>query len=498
LPLLTSRHWVSRAVFLRALGVVYAFAFLSLARDGRGLFGARGILPIAAFLDGQRGAFGSLAPLHAPSVFWFSASDGALFVAAWAGVVVGSLLVFGCASSVALAGAWFLWLSFVTTGQAFIGYPCDLLLLEAGFLAILLSPGISWKPRFAPAWPVVFLFRWLAFRALFGAGVARLQGDSCWGSLTCLPEYFETAPGVTLVSFYVHALPLPVHRVLGFLSLFGELVVPFGFFAPRRLRMMAGGATAVLGALSALLTNAQFSSVMILLCSVFCFDDALFERTPIARLVAMRDGAELVRSRFVAVAVACGALFVMSLFSLPRTLAPTPGMEASLEPLHLVNAYGVVEGVERTRTEIVFEGTWDDVAVGPAHWLEYELPCKPGAPARAPCLPSPGARRLDVRLWQAALGDFRREPWVIRVMDDLLRENPVVTSLFARDPFVAKPPRFVRAERYRYRFVSANEPPYWHRERLDEYVRPFSTKDPALYEYLALHGWLRDAGDSGR
>ncbi len=473
---------------------MYAFAFLSLARDGKGLLGGRGVLPIASFLAAQREMFGAPAPLRVPSLFWLSASDGVLVGAAWTGVLVALLLVAGCASSVALALAWFLWLSFVTTGQVFVAYPCDLLLVEAGFLAILLSPSASFKPRFAPAWPVVFLLRWLAFRALFGAGIARLHSDPCWSSLTCLPEYFETAPGATIASFYAHALPPGVHRVLGFLALFGELVVPFGFFAPRRVRMIAGAVTAVLSALSALLTSAQFSSLMILLLSVFCFDDAFFERTPIARRAVARDGAELSRRRFIAVGAACAVLFALSLLLLPRTLSPTPGMEASLEPLHLVNAYGVVEAVERTRTEVVFEGTWDDVASGPAHWLEYELPCKPGDPARAPCSPSPYVHRLDVHLWQAALGDFRREPWVIRVMDDLLRENRDVTSLFARDPFVTRPPRFVRAERYRYRFASGSEPPYWRRERIDDYVRPFSTQDPALYEYLFLHHWLRDAG----
>jgi hypothetical protein len=177
---------------------------------------------------------------------------------------------------------------------------------------------------------------------------------------------------------------------------------------------------------------------------------------------------------------------------LPRTLSPEPGTEPSLEPLHLVNAYAVIEAVERKRTEVVFEGTRDDVALGPVHWTEYELPCKPGDPARAPCMPSPYVHRLDVRLWQAALGDFRREPWVIRVVDDLLRENRDVTGLFGRDPFAGKPPRFVRAERYRYRFSTANEAPYWQREPIDEFVRPVSTEDPALNEYLFLHGWGHD------
>ncbi len=489
---MTWRHWASRAVFLRALGLVYAVAFLGFALQGRGLFGAQGILPVAEFLAEQRKSLGASAPAHVPSLFWLSASDGALAAAAWTGVFLGLLLVAGCQSGAVLAAAWLLYLSFVTTAQVFAGSVSDLLLLEAGVLAILLSPGLRWSARFAPAWPVVFLMRWLAFRVLLGSAIARLHGDPCWERLTCLPEYLETRPGPTFASFYLHALPLPVHRVTSFVALFVELVVPFGFLGPRRPRALAGAITAVASALAMLFTSAQFASFVVLALSLFCFDDELVERFPVTRRLLARDDAKLERPRFMAISAACAVLFALGLLLLPRTLSPMPGTEPSLEPLHLVNTYGVIEGVERTRSEVVFEGTRDDVARGTAQWTEYELPCKPGDPARGPCMPSPYLRRLDLRLWQAALGDFRREPWVIRVVDDLLRENHAVTSLFARDPFAGKPPRFVRAERYRYRFSNASEPRYWRREPIDEFVRPVSTEDPALREYLLRHGWLRD------
>jgi hypothetical protein len=486
---MTWRHWASRAVFLRALGLVYAVAFLGFALQARGLFGAQGILPIAEFLSEQRRTLGASAPLHVPSLFWLSTSDGALAMAAWTGVVLGLLMVAGCASSAVLGAAWVLYLSFVTTGQVFAGSVSDLVLLEAGVLAVLSSPGLRWKAAFAPAWPVVFLLRWLAFRVLLGSAIGRLRSDPCWGSLTCLPEYLETRPGPTLASFYLHALPLPVHRLASFVSLFVELVVPFGFFGPKRLRAIAGAATVVASALAMFFTNAQFASLVVLALALFCFDDDVLERSAITRRLVVRDATKVDRRRFTAISAACAVLFVLSLLLLPRTLSPMPGTEPSLEPLHLVSTYGVIEGVERARTEVVFEGTQDDVARGPAHWTEYELPCKPGDPARAPCAPSPYVHRFDLRLWQAALGDFRREPWVIRVVDDLLRENRAVTALFARDPFAGKPPRFVRAERYRYRFSGANEPPYWRREPIDEFVRPVSTEDPALREYLLRHGW---------
>ena len=33
---------------------------------------------------------------------------------------------------------------------------------------------------------VMWLFRWLLFRVMFGAGLIKLRGDLCWRDLTCL------------------------------------------------------------------------------------------------------------------------------------------------------------------------------------------------------------------------------------------------------------------------------------------------------------------------
>jgi len=60
--------------------------------------------------------------------------------------------------------------------------------LETGFLAIFLCPLLDWRPfarRPAPRL-VVWLFRWLAFRIMFGAGLIKIRGDPCWRDLTCL------------------------------------------------------------------------------------------------------------------------------------------------------------------------------------------------------------------------------------------------------------------------------------------------------------------------
>ena len=480
------------AAFLRALGVVYVAAFLPLARDASALLGPRGLLPVTAFLEEQRGTFGAAAPLHFPSLFWLSASDGALAAAAWAGVLGGVLLALGVTSRAVLLAAWVLYASFVVTGQAFVAYRGDLLLVEAGFLASVALP--SRGRSGAPAVFFVFLFRWLTFRLLFGAAIARLSSDPCWRSLTCLPSLLETGRGPTSLAFVLHALPAPLQRFFSFVALAAELVVPFASFGPRRVRTGAALVTAAVSIASMLCANTGFERLLVVALCLFCLDDETLGHVRALRWLPRAEITESVApkaSRFDVATIIGAVLFGVSLLLLPRMLSPAPGEATSLDPLHLVNAYGVIEPVEHERTEVVFEGTNDDVATGPAHWLEYELPCKPGDPSRAPCWPTPYLHRLDARLWEASLGDFRREAWVVRVVDDLLRGNRTVTRLFSRDPFAGKPPRFVRIERYHYRFAAAGEPRYWHREPIDDFVRPFSVEDPALYEFLSMRGWLR-------
>jgi hypothetical protein len=263
-------------------------------------------------------------------------------------------------------------------------------------------------------------------------------------------------------------------------------------FGPRRVRHLAGVITIGVRVLVLLAANPGFSSVLLIVLSVACFDDDVLERLPFTKSLAASAGTEEPGGgRTIAVRAISFILFGLSVLQLPVLWSPIVGGDPSIEPFHLVNSYGAIEAVGQEREEVVFEGTRDDVAVGDAHWVEYELPCKPGDPSRAPCLTTLHARRLDLRLWQASLGDFRREPWVIRLVDDLLRENAAVTALFARDPFAGNPPLFVRAERFRYRFSGKGDAPYWQRESLGDFVRPFSLKDPALYEYLFRKGWLR-------
>jgi hypothetical protein len=119
----------------------------------------------------------------------------------------------------------------------------------------------------------------------------------------------------------------------------------------------------------------------------------------------------------------------------------------------------------------VFEGSDDGV-----DWKEYSLPFKPGELSRRPRWVAPYQPRLDWQLWFAALGPPDNSPWVGTVCEKLLRGEPEVLALFARNPFPEHPPRDVRVVRYRYEFTGGSDRArtgnWWRRTPIDFFVPP--------------------------
>src|SRR5262249_41577075 len=128
-------------------------------------------------------------------------------------------------------------------------------------------------------------------------------------------------------------------------------------------------------------------------------------------------------------------------------------MNTSFEPLSLVNTYGAFGAVGRERYEVILQGTQDERLDEHTQWLEYELPCKPGDIRRRPCIVSPYQYRLDWQIWFAAFSSYEDQPWLIHFVYKLLRGDRTVERLLSYNPFPDTPPRYVRAELYRYEFT---------------------------------------------
>jgi hypothetical protein len=439
--------------------------------------------------------------LTLPTLFWIDCSDATLHAAAWLGLVLSVAALLGATNALLQLSLWALYLSFVQIGQLFYGYGWETQLLETGFLAVFLCPlrGLRPLPSASPPVAVIWLFRWLIIRIMLGAAAIKLRGDPCWRDFTCLVYHYETQPIPNPLSWWLNALPRWVHVAGVAYNHFVELVVPFFVLGPRFLRHVAGAFLITFQVILILSGNLSFLNWLTIVPALACFDDAvlgrLVPRRLCARVLDRAAGAEpsrLHRGTAVALALLVAVLSVRPVLNL---LSPHQAMNRSYDPLHLVNTYGAFGSVGRERYEVVLEGTADDTVGPQTRWREYEFPCKPGDVARRPCIVSPYQDRVDWQLWFAAMSTVNRQPWLIHLVYQLLRGDPDVKRLLAVDPFPERPPRYIRAQLYRYEFTRPGDgdPDWWRRTFAGPYLRPVSLADADLREYLRRRGWLRPA-----
>jgi predicted DCC family thiol-disulfide oxidoreductase YuxK len=474
------------ALFLRLMGGVYLAAFVSLWVQVAGLVGSDGILPVRGYLSAAESQLGAARFWYLPTVLWLNASDLALHLVCAAGVVAALLAVVGVAPAGALACAWLGYLSLATVGQDFLRFQWDGLLLEAGFVAILLAPW-RWRSRLSsdppPSRAALWIGRWLLFRLMVSSAAVKLtSGDPTWHSLTALDYHYFTQPLPPWTAWYANLLPAAFQKMSVLVMFACEGVAPFLLFGPRRVRFIGAMAIAGLQALILITGNYGFFNLLTLALCALALDDGLLSR----RLeTAPRPVRTPAVGRWTRRVVALG-LFAMSLAPLSRALAvddgwlgPVAAAYRLTSPLQLVNPYGLFAVMTTARSEIVVEGSVDG-----REWQAYEFTYKPGDLARRPRFTTPHMPRLDWQMWFAALGSWRQNPWFLVFSQRLLEGSPSVRALLARDPFPAAPPRYLRARVYGYRFTTPEERrrdgDWWGRSLRGPYIPTLTLVDGRL------------------
>jgi predicted DCC family thiol-disulfide oxidoreductase YuxK len=470
IPIEVETFGIASWLFLRTLGAIYLIAFASFAVQASGLIGSHGISPVAEYLHALREYYGAVY-WQVPTVFWFNAGDRMIKAVGIGGICLSVLLLLGVRWRILRVALFVLYLSLVTAGQEFMGYQWDALLLEAGFLAILLgsSPVDAW------------LYRWLLFRLMFLSGVVKLaSGDPSWRHFTALPVHYETQPLPTPLAWYMYQWPEWFQRSSVGVVFFVELLVPFLIFAPRRVRLFAARAIIILQILILLTGNYAFFNVLTMAFCLFLVDDAFFRRrVPPKMMSATIDERSRPWSRAVCGAFASSALFVGGFqvarpFGLHWSVADAAIRLVS--PFEIINSYGLFAVMTTTRPEIVIEGSNDGVT-----WLAYGFKYKPGELTGRPAWVAPHQPRLDWQMWFAALGDYQSDPWIVRFMGRLLQGSPEVLGLLESNPFPDGPPHYIRAQLYQYSFTSPAERKstgaWWKRELKGVYVPAVSLRN---------------------
>jgi predicted DCC family thiol-disulfide oxidoreductase YuxK len=488
-------YFLTRWIFLRAIGVIYLIAFASLWMQVNGLIGHNGILPADQFVataQQQCNAQGIGLERYylLPTLCWFDPSDGFLNFQCAAGIILAILLITGIAPVPCLALLWLLYLSLATVGRDFFGFQWDNLLLEAGVLAIFFAP-LQILPRSSreapPSRIILWLLRLLLFKLIFSSGCVKLfSGDPNWRNFTALTFHYQTQPLPTWIGWYANQLPFSFQKFSCVVMFAIELGAPFLIFAPRRIRFLGGAAIVFLQILIMLTGNYTFFNLLTLALCLLLLDDFILSkfvpRKLCSRLSISHQLSGIPKPRWpgvITISIAAVVL-VVSLFQMSSMLgvrsdllAPVAALERWLSPLRSVNRYGLFAVMTQTRNEIIVEGSDDGV-----RWWPYEFKYKPGDVNQKLKFIEPFQPRLDWQMWFAALGNYQQNPWFENFCKRLLQGSPEVLALLGKNPFPEQPPRYLRAEFYDYRFTSAAERhatgAWWRREFVGEYLPPVS------------------------
>jgi hypothetical protein len=468
-------YWLTRLVFERALGAIYLVAYIVALKQFRPLLGEDGLLPAPQFLE-------VVDFWRAPSIFHWRYSDRLLVAVAWIGIGLSLAIVVGL---VDLAPPWVsipVWLvlwalyqSIVNIGQVFYSFGWESLLLEVGLLTAFFGAG-----RMAPPVLIVWLLRWVLFRLEFGAGLIKLRSDPCWRNLTCLDYHHETQPMPNPLSWYVHNLPRSFHRLAVLGNHFAQIVAPVLLFTPQPGATIGGAVIILTQSWLVLSGNFAWLNFITIALGLTAFDYRLLGHILPVQPQALTPLPDWWQALSVALAVVVMAL---SYWPVRNMLSSRQVMNASFNRFHFVNTYGAFGSITRERYEIVIEGTEQEAGQPGTEWTEYEFKGKPGDPMRRPPQVAPYHLRLDWLMWFAAMAGPANFPWIMTLAVRLLENDRRTLGLLRRNPFPERPPKYVRALLYRYRFTNRSERretgAWWVRTLAGLYLPSMRLREPA-------------------
>ena len=440
----------ARWVWLRALGAIFFSAFYSLYFQIHGLIGPDGLLPAKAYLEMVHRVMGPKGYWAAPTLLWFGASDRALDIVVWTGLIASVAIICNIFPRTSIAIAEICFLSFIGAAQDFASYQSDGMLLEAGLLSIFLAaPG-------PPSKASLFMLRFEWFRIYFESGVVKiLSGEPQWRNLTAMDKYYENGPLPTWIGWYVQHWPHAFHAFSAGATLVVELLVAWLVFFPQPAKKIAFWITTPLQIGIILTANYAFLNYLVLFLGVLLLDDEGEARLPVIQIAVIP------------------ILFITSVMSFMFPNFPTVQL---LAPFRVANSFGLFAVMTRARYEIEFQGTTDG-----EHWIAYPFRYKPQDLKKAPGIYAPYQPRFEWNLWFASLDTWEGNRFVLNTQIRLMENSPPVLKLFATNPFAAKPPIAVRALQWQYWFTTREERRatgnWWKRQLIGLYA-PTAERHP--------------------
>ena len=286
---------LTRTLFLRICALCYAMAFLSLYPQIPGLYGPQGLLPIHGFFadndsfDWTQSSEVLQRLQSRPTLLWFARGLGLtpdlmLDLLCLLGTILGLSAAFKPSMNrkVTFVILWIFYQSIYQVGQTFMWFQWDILLLEIGFLCIIVAPfhgSTYYVPR-----PYdhlnMMLVRWLLFRMMFASGVVKLTSQCpTWWGLTALPTHYESQCIPTPLAWFAYQLPEFFHKLSVAGTFFIEIGLVFLFFAPtENLRKLTFVHQVLLMIVIMLTGNYNFFNLLFIGLCVSLMDDSWFSR----------------------------------------------------------------------------------------------------------------------------------------------------------------------------------------------------------------------------
>ncbi len=504
-----SEYRIGRSLLVRGMGCIYLIAILSWWSQAMLLVGEEGLVPAQDLLRilGERfEAIGENGFLNLPTIFWFTgASDMAIHVACLIGSLLAVVVILGFYPGPALLGLWFIYLSLQKTGDVFMSFQWDILLLEAGFLALFLAPWVRRLPWRGPLSLQLVnriglvLFWCLAAKLMFQSGWVKLAWATeaypeWWPERTAMTFHYMTQPLPTWTAWWVHQLPVWFHKFTIWPMYAVELVFPFLILFGKRMRLIA--ALGFIGLMGMILLTGNFTyfNWLTIVISLPLIPDR-FWPTRLLRWLRIEKGiAEkpvVLKREKVGLILVSPVILLLVLLNVQVVLsdfhrAPIPLLKNDLtpnwldemadtfRPFQLVSGYGLFRTMTNTRPEIILEGSGDGIS-----WFAYDFKWKPDELDSRPRFVAPHQPRVAWQLWFAALeGRFdprsRNARWFESLLVKIFEGEKNIQMLFERNPFPDNPPKHLRARLYRYEFTTIAEGRktgnWWRRVAIGEYL----------------------------
>jgi hypothetical protein len=305
-----------------------------------------------------------------------------------------------------------------------------------------------------------------------------MRGDKCWRNLTCLNYHHETQPMPNPLSRFFHLLPHKVHKIETLFNHVVQLGAVWLLFLPQPFATI--GALLIILSQLYLIVSGNYAWLN-WLTLILAFSGV--SNKYLAYLFPISPPAQLFTSSILGVLLITLGIMVayLSIGPIKNMISSKQRMNASFNPLHLVNTYGAFGSVTQTRYEIVIEGTTDHQLNADTTWKAYEFKGKPGNPKQIPMQWAPYHLRLDWQMWFAAMTPIRSNSWLLRFVHKLLKGDRQILKLLSSNPFNNKNPRYIRARLFKYEFSNHREYKetgnWWNRNFERMYLSPKTTND---------------------